>query len=32
MYEEKKHVITGRADGATTKEFGDYVMETTERI
>lgn len=26
MYEEKKLVITGRADGATSAEFADYVM------
>lgn len=28
MYEEKKLHITGRADGATCEEFGNYVMET----
>ncbi len=28
MLEEKKLVITGRADGATCAAFGDYVMET----
>ena len=28
MYEEKKLKITGRADGATCEEFGNYVMET----
>ena len=27
---EKKLVITGRSDGATGKEFGDYLMETIE--
>jgi len=27
MFEEKKYVITGREDGATTREFADYVME-----
>ena len=32
MYQEKKLVITGRPDGATTKQFGDYVMETTAKI
>lgn len=32
MYEDKKLSITGRSDGATTKEFGDYVMETTSKI
>ena len=29
MY-EKKVVITGRDTGATTKEFGDYLMDTVE--
>ena len=28
MYEEKKIHITGRADGATCEDFGNYVMET----
>ncbi len=28
MYEEKKLKITGRADGATCEDFGNYVMET----
>ena len=28
MYEEKKLHITGRADGATCEDFGNYVMET----
>ena len=28
MLEEKKLVITGRADGATCSDFGNYVMET----
>lgn len=32
MYEERKLKITGRPDGATTEEFGNYVMETTEKI
>lgn len=32
MLEEKKLVITGRADGATCAEFGDYVMETVKKI
>lgn len=32
MYEDEKLSITGRSDGATTKEFGDYVMETTSKI
>ncbi|MGN0572282.1 MAG: isocitrate/isopropylmalate family dehydrogenase [Candidatus Fimenecus sp.] len=32
MFEEKKLTITGRADGATCSEFGDYVMETVKRL
>ena len=28
MLEEKKLVVTGRSDGCTCSEFGDYVMET----
>ncbi|MBR1444646.1 MAG: isocitrate/isopropylmalate dehydrogenase family protein [Firmicutes bacterium] len=28
---EKKVVITGRSDGATSAEFADYVMETIEK-
>ncbi len=32
MLEEKKLVITGRPDGATCAEFGDYVMETVKKI
>ncbi len=32
MYEEKKVVITGRCDGATSKEFSDYLMETIENM
>ena len=28
MYEEKKMRITGREDGCTCEEFGNYVMET----
>jgi isocitrate dehydrogenase (NAD+) len=27
---EKKHVITGRTDGATSKEYADYLMETLQ--
>lgn len=27
---EKKKIITGRKDGATSKEFADYVMETIQ--
>ncbi len=32
MFEEKKLVITGRADGATGAEFADYVMETIKTM
>ncbi len=32
MLEEKKLVMTGRADGATSAEFADYVMETIQKI
>ncbi len=32
MLEEKKFVITGRDDGATCSEFGDYVMETVKKL
>ena len=32
MFKEQKIKITGRKDGATTKEFGDYVMKTTELL
>ncbi len=32
MIEEKKLIITGRADGATCEEFGNYVMETVKKI
>lgn len=32
MIEEKKLTITGRADGATCEEFGNYVMETVKKI
>lgn len=32
MFKEQKLKITGRKDGATTKEFGDYVMRTTETL
>ena len=28
MFEEKKLAVTGREDGCTCKEFGDYVMQT----
>lgn len=32
MYEEKSKVITGREDGCTCSEFGDYVMETVQKL
>ena len=32
MYEEKKMKTTGRSDGCTCKEFGEYVMSTVERL
>ena len=32
MYEEKKLHITGRADGATCEDFGNYVMETLSNL
>lgn len=32
MLEEKKLAITGRSDGATCSEFGDYVMETVKKL
>lgn len=31
-FEEKKYVITGRENGATCSEFGDYVMETLQKL
>ncbi len=31
-FEEKKLVITGRDTGATCQEFGDYVMETLQKL
>ena len=31
-FEEKKYVITGRDNGATCSEFGDYVMETLQKL
>lgn len=31
-FTEKSLVITGRKDGATCQEFGDYVMKTIEKI
>ena len=32
MYEEKKIAITGREDGCTCEEFGNYVMETVKSL
>ena len=32
MYEEKKMHITGREDGCTCEEFGNYVMETLSTL
>lgn len=32
MYEEKKLTVTGRDTGCTCKQFGDYVMQTIERL
>ncbi len=32
MFENKKVVITGRADGATSREFGDFVLETIKNM
>ena len=29
---EKKIVVTGNTDGATTKEFSDYLMETVKTL
>jgi isocitrate dehydrogenase (NAD+) len=31
-FEEKKYVITGRDNGATCDEFGDYVMNTLQTL
>ena len=31
-FEEKKYVITGRNTGATCDQFGDYVMETLQKL
>ena len=31
-FEEKRMVITGRDTGATCQEFGDYVMETLQKV
>ncbi len=32
MYEEKKYQITGRDNGCTCSEFGDYVMDTVRKL
>lgn len=32
MYEDKKLAITGRSDGCTCAEFGDYVMDTVKNL
>ncbi|MEG0545728.1 MAG: isocitrate/isopropylmalate family dehydrogenase [Oscillospiraceae bacterium] len=32
MYEDKKLKITGRDDGATCSDFGNYVMETVKQL
>ncbi len=32
MYEEKKLKSTGRSDGCTCEEFGNYVMETLSKL
>ncbi|MBQ5810247.1 MAG: isocitrate/isopropylmalate dehydrogenase family protein, partial [Clostridia bacterium] len=32
MYEEKKLTITGRDTGCTCEEFGNYVMETVQKL
>lgn len=32
MFEEKKLTITGRDNGATCSDFGDYVMETVKKL
>ncbi len=32
MFEEKRLSITGRPDGATCSEFGDYVMDTADKL
>ncbi len=31
-FEEKKYVITGRNTGATCQQFGDYVMDTLQKL
>ncbi len=32
MFEEKKYTITGRDTGATCQQFGDYVMQTLQKL
>lgn len=32
MFEERKLVVTGRDNGATSEVFGQYVMETTHSL
>lgn len=32
MFDEAKLKITGRSDGATCEQFGDYVMETIKKL
>lgn len=32
MFDEKKMKITGREDGCTCEEFGNYVMETVKKL
>ncbi len=32
MYEEKKYTVTGRNNGCTCDEFGDYVMHTIQKL
>jgi len=32
MYEEKKIMVTGRSNGCTCGEFGNYVMETISKL
>ena len=31
-FEEKKKVITGRPNGATCAEYGEYVMQTLQSL
>jgi len=32
MFSEKRIAITGRDTGCTCREFGDYVMETIQKL